>query len=68
LIGELSAEKSKKLGMDRRKFMATSMGMATCFAGMNIEKPTRKGWPSGHPTSSFEPAMSESELVHRSVI
>jgi predicted TIM-barrel fold metal-dependent hydrolase len=35
LIGELSAEKSKKLGMDRRKFMASSMGMATCFAAMN---------------------------------
>jgi hypothetical protein len=31
LIGELADQKSKKLGMDRRKFMASSMGMATCF-------------------------------------
>src|SRR3984885_4122181 len=35
LIGEMSAEKSKKLGMERRDFMATSMGLATCFAAMN---------------------------------
>src|SRR5260370_40103150 len=35
LIGEMSAEKSKKLNMDRRKFMAGTMGMATCFLAMN---------------------------------
>src|SRR5689334_1453728 len=35
LIGEMSDEKAKKLGMDRRNFMATSMGLATCFAAMN---------------------------------
>ncbi|HEY3840912.1 MAG TPA: hypothetical protein VGL72_30275, partial [Bryobacteraceae bacterium] len=35
LIGEMSAQKSKKLGMDRRDFMSTSMGLATCFAAMN---------------------------------
>jgi predicted TIM-barrel fold metal-dependent hydrolase len=35
LIGEMSAEKSKKLGMERRDFMSTSMGLATCFAAMN---------------------------------
>ena len=35
LIGEMSAEKSKKLGMDRRDFMSTSMGLATCFSAMN---------------------------------
>ncbi|PYT18659.1 MAG: hypothetical protein DMG59_03510 [Acidobacteria bacterium] len=35
LILEMSAEKSKKLGMDRRKFMATSMGLATCFLAQN---------------------------------
>jgi uncharacterized protein len=36
LIGELSAEKSKKLGLDRRSFMRTSMGMATCFVASNL--------------------------------
>src|SRR2546423_2652497 len=35
LIGEMAAEKSKKLGMDRRAFMASSMGLATCFVVSN---------------------------------
>jgi uncharacterized protein len=35
VVGELSAEKSKKLGMDRRDFMATTMGLATCFRAQN---------------------------------
>ena len=35
LIGEIAAENSKKLGMDRRKFMASSMGLATCFLASN---------------------------------
>jgi hypothetical protein len=35
LIGEMSEQKSKKLGLDRRKFMGSSMGLATCFAAMN---------------------------------
>ena len=35
LIGSMSDENSKKLGMDRRKFMASSMGLATCFLASN---------------------------------
>src|ERR671936_1107081 len=35
LIGELAEERSKKLGMDRRTFMASSMGLATCFLASN---------------------------------
>ena len=31
LITRMSEEKSKKLGMERREFMSTSMGLATCF-------------------------------------
>src|SRR5437868_2825477 len=34
-IGEMASEKSKKLGIDRRKFMTTTMGLATCFAASN---------------------------------
>jgi hypothetical protein len=34
-IGQIADEKSKKLGMDRRKFMASSMGLATCFLAAN---------------------------------
>ncbi len=35
LIGEMSEVRAKKLGMDRRSFMSTSMGMATCFMASN---------------------------------
>ncbi len=35
LIGEMAAAKSKKLGMDRRRFMGSSMGLATCWLAMN---------------------------------
>jgi len=35
LIGALAEEKSRKLAMDRRTFMASSMGMATAFLAMN---------------------------------
>jgi len=35
LIGDMAETKSKKLGMDRRAFMASSMGLATCFSAMN---------------------------------
>ena len=36
LIGELSTERAKKLGLQRRDFMRTSMGLATCFLASNI--------------------------------
>ncbi len=36
LIGELSAERAKKLGMKRRDFMRSSMGLATCFLASNL--------------------------------
>src|SRR5258708_2245587 len=35
LIGVMAEEKSKKLGMDRRLFMASSLGMATAFLASN---------------------------------
>lgn len=35
LIGELSEVRAKKLGMQRRDFMRTSMGLATCFLASN---------------------------------
>ena len=35
LISEMAGEKSRKLGMDRRTFMASTMGLATCFAASN---------------------------------
>lgn len=35
LIGEMAEEKSRKLGIDRRAFMASSMGLATCFLASN---------------------------------
>lgn len=35
LIGQMAEEKSRKLGMDRRTFMASAMGLATCFWASN---------------------------------
>src|SRR5437870_3011054 len=35
LIGEMSASRAKKLGIDRRTFMASTMGLATCFLAQN---------------------------------
>jgi predicted TIM-barrel fold metal-dependent hydrolase len=36
LIGELSEVRAKKLGVTRRHFMRTSMGLATCFLASNL--------------------------------
>src|SRR5215475_3525556 len=36
LIGVLGEEKAKKLGQDRRSFMASSMGLATAFLASNM--------------------------------
>lgn len=35
LIGEMGTAKAKRLGVPRREFMASSMGMATAFLAMN---------------------------------
>ena len=35
LIGDMSAANAQKLGMDRRAFMATTMGLATCWCATN---------------------------------
>jgi len=36
LIGELSETRAKKLGMQRRDFMRSTMGLATCFLASNM--------------------------------
>ncbi len=36
LITRMSEEKAKKLGMDRRDFVSSSMGLATCFLASNM--------------------------------
>lgn len=53
LIGEMSEVRAKKLGLDRRSFMATSMGMATCFLASN--KVFGKVWEV-EDIESWEPA------------
>lgn len=35
LIGEMADVRSRKLGMDRRSFITSTMGLATCFAASN---------------------------------
>ena len=62
LIGQMADEKSKKLGMDRRRFMGSSMGMATAFMASNMvygknfdvdeaetteEEAYKEKWPKG---------------------
>src|SRR5262249_39699574 len=59
LIGEMAAEKSKKLGMDRRTFMASAMGMATCFLAQN--KVYGKVWDVDE-VETFEAAAIEEKF------
>lgn len=57
LISEMSEVRARKLGMDRRAFMATSMGLATCFLasnkvwGNNFEVMEEESW---EPQASAE--------------
>jgi hypothetical protein len=53
LIGEMAEEKSKKLGMDRRTFMGSALGLATCFLAQN--KVYGKIWDVDE-VESMEPA------------
>jgi len=56
LIGTLGAEKAKKLGMERREFMASAMGLATCFLASNMVY--GKCWDVGEE-ETLEPAAIE---------
>jgi predicted TIM-barrel fold metal-dependent hydrolase len=49
LIGEMADVRAKKLGMDRRSFMSSAMGLATCFLASN------QAWGS----SAFEVTEAE---------
>src|SRR5262245_13650342 len=53
LIGEMGAERAKKLGLSRRAFMASSMGLATCFLASN--KVFGKTWEVDE-AETWEPA------------
>src|SRR5262249_37699875 len=53
LIGEMAEEKSKKLGIDRRTFMGSALGLATCFLAQN--KVYGKIWDVDE-VESMEPA------------
>src|SRR5262249_41462276 len=56
LIGELSTVRAKKLGMSRRNFMRTSMGMATCFLASNLA--FGKNYWDVEDIETWEPAAS----------
>ncbi len=56
LIGEMADEKSKKLGVDRRAFMSSSMGLATAFLAQNIVY--GKHWDVDE-IETLEPAATE---------
>ncbi|HLW52266.1 MAG TPA: amidohydrolase family protein [Candidatus Angelobacter sp.] len=57
LIGQMADEKSRKLGMDRRTFMASSMGLATCFLASN--KVWGKVWEVDEAETMDQQAYSE---------
>ena len=57
LIGQMAEEKSKKLGMDRRTFMASAMGLATCFVASN--KVWGKVWEVDEEETIDQQAYSE---------
>jgi predicted TIM-barrel fold metal-dependent hydrolase len=56
LIGVLGAAKAKQLGMDRRSFMASSMGLATAFLASNMVY--GKHWEV-EEIETLEPAATE---------
>src|SRR5262249_38881327 len=56
LTGVLAEEKAKKLGMDRRRFMTSSMGMATAFLASNM---VYGNYWEVDPIETLEPAATE---------
>ena len=56
LIGEMAGERSKRLGMDRRAFMASTMGLATCFLASN--KVYGNNWEVDE-VETYEPEATE---------
>ncbi len=59
LIGELAEDRSKKLGMERRAFMASSMGLATCFLASNMVY--GKNWDVDE-VETYEPEATEEKF------
>jgi hypothetical protein len=60
LIGELSETRAKKLGLKRRDFMRTSMGMATCFLASNLAY--GKNYWDVDEAETWEPAAYEEKF------
>ena len=58
LINVMSEEKAKKLGMERRAFLASSMGMATCFLANNLVFGSRSAW-AVEEAETLEPGAYE---------
>ena len=56
LIGEIADDRSKRLGMDRRAFMASTMGLATCFLASN--KVYGNNWEVDE-AETYEPEATE---------
>jgi predicted TIM-barrel fold metal-dependent hydrolase len=57
LIGELSEVRAKKLGMKRRDFMRSTMGLATCFLASNMAY--GKNYWDVDEAETWEPAAYE---------
>lgn len=60
LIGEMSEVRAKKLGIPRRDFMRTSMGLATCFLASNLAY--GKNYWDVDEIETWEPAAYDEKL------
>ena len=60
LIGEMSETRAKKLNLDRRSFMSSSMGLATCFLASNKVFGTNV-WDVDE-VESWEPAATQEKF------
>ena len=58
-IAEMADERATKLGMDRRRFMASTMGLATCFLASNRVYGQRY-WDVD-PAETWEPAAYDEQ-------
>jgi predicted TIM-barrel fold metal-dependent hydrolase len=56
LIGEMSEANAQKLGMDRRAYLASSMGLAVSFLAQNL---VYGNYWEVDPQEALEPAMTE---------
>jgi len=68
LIGEMAEQRAHKLGMDRRSFMTSTMGLATCFLASNMVF-GKQAWAVDEIETAADKITHETvSLLHRTFI